>query len=415
MRLFFYNFSTLLVRLALPLIALFSPKLRLFVKGRKGLLDQIQRSFHGREDKLAWFHCASLGEFEQARPVIEAFRQTYLNYKVLLTFFSPSGYEIRKNYEQADYIFYLPLDTASNARIMIEAVQPEIAFFVKYEFWYHFSKELHNRNIPLISFSTIFRKEQAFFKSYGGFNRSILKHFDYFFVQNNTSAELLESIGLSNCSVTGDTRFDRVVEISKKAKAIPEVEAFTDGKQTMIIGSSWKEDIEVLAPLIREHQGSMKFIIAPHEIDDASITKTEELLGITSIRFSTFESSKSESANVLIIDNIGMLSSLYQYGQYAYIGGAFGDGLHNILEAATFGLPIFFGNRNYTKFQEAVDLIALNGAFAIGDFETLKTAFDNLQDKNTYEQSKAATLRYVSENTGATEKIMQYCKELLSA
>jgi len=363
------------------------------------------------EAPLAWFHCASLGEFEQGRPVIEALKRKYPDYKILLTFFSPSGYEVRKNYEGADYIYYLPLDTKSNAQDFVEIVKPDIAYFVKYEFWYHIVKRLSKEGVPLLSISTIFRPEQLFFKSYGQFYAKILKKFTYFFLQDIRSQELLHSIQIKNCEVSGDTRFDRVWEICSRHKDLPQVERFVNASSVMVVGSCWPEDLEVLTPFINQTQ--LKFIIAPHEIEEWFIQKMEKDLTKKLIRYSQLSDTDPTQYDVLIIDNIGMLSSLYKYGRYAYVGGAFGKGLHNILEPATFGIPIFFGNRNYEKFKEAIDLIKLGGAIAIADYDGLRSQFQAFSEPTTYDIASQINQDYVKNNTGATTRILNYCDELL--
>jgi 3-deoxy-D-manno-octulosonic-acid transferase len=391
----------------------FNNKARLFVRGRKDLLRMIKSRLLQNQAPLIWVHCASLGEFEQGRPLIEAIKKKSPTVKVLLTFFSPSGYEVRKSYPHADYIFYLPWDTARNARQFVEAAHPLLAIFVKYEFWYHYTNELKKKSIPVISASSIFRPEQVFFQWYGGFFRSILKNFNHFFVQNESSRALLNSIGIENASVSGDTRFDRVYEITQKGGRIDIAHQFKNGEKTFVIGSLWPEDLEVLAHFINEHGQHLKFIIAPHEIDESILTQIEQSISVKSIRFSN-PGENPENFSVLIIDNIGMLSRLYGYGEFAYVGGAFGKGLHNILEAACYGVPIFFGNKNYQKFQEANDLIMRGGAFAIGDYTELKTNFElMINHPESFLLACEVTRSYVVDNLGATEKIISYCSKYL--
>ena len=408
-----YNLLIQTYGLALQLASLFNNKAKYFIKGRKNLFSRLSGDFKNNQAPIAWFHCASLGEFEQGRPVMEALKEQMPEYKILLTFFSPSGYQVRKSYEGADYISYLPLDTSHNARRFIHITQPRIAFFVKYEFWHNYILELKKKSIPTVFFSTIFRANQLFFKAWGGFYRSILHNISHIFVQNEASLDLLKRIDIDQASISGDTRFDRVWKICQQAKAVESVASFKGDSNLMVVGSSWPEDMEVLIPLINESSG-IKFIIAPHEIRDADIRLMESKLLKPTIRYSSLNGKDGAGYQVLIIDNVGMLSSLYQYGEFAFIGGAFGKGLHNILEAATFGLPIFFGDKNYAKFQEARDLIALGGAFAISNSADLSEAFGKLNiDHSYWSETSTTNVNYVKRNTGATQKILDHCKNLL--
>jgi 3-deoxy-D-manno-octulosonic-acid transferase len=406
-----YNTGLFFLRLGFRIAAIFHKKANTFVKGRSSIISKIEAAFQGHSGALAWVHCASLGEFEQGRPVIELLKKEHPNIKILLTFFSPSGFEVRKNYKYADHVFYLPWDTASNADRFVSAVNPTVAIFVKYEFWYHYSKALKTRNVPLISISTIFRPEQLFFKSYGGFYRSILQNYDYFFVQNDVSLKLLQTIGIDRCTIAGDTRFDRVYAVVQEGGEIPIAAKFKANQKTIVVGSCWQEDLNVLVPMINEDK--MKFIIAPHEISEPFLQTIEREIQVKSIRYSQAASKNLEEYQVLIIDNVGMLSRLYRYGEFAFVGGAFGKGLHNILEAACYGVPIFFGNRNFQKFQEAVDLINRGGAFEVSDYVDLKEKFEMLNVPETFLLACEVTRTYVTENLGATEKIMQYCRKLL--
>ena len=406
-----YNIGLSFLRLGYRIAALFLPKAKAFVNGRKSLFQKIQKAFQGHQGQVVWVHCASLGEFEQGRPVIESLKKEFPSVKVLLTFFSPSGYEVRKNYKEADYVFYLPWDTASNAEKFISSTNPTVAIFVKYEFWYHYSMELKSRSIPAISISSIFREEQLFFKKRGGFYRRILKNFDYFFVQNKTSLELLNSIGIDQCTLAGDTRFDRVYAVVQNREAIPIAQGFKANQKTVVVGSCWAEDLEVLTSLINE--GKTKFIIAPHEITETFLQTIERALRVKSIRYSKTANQNLDDYQVLIIDNVGLLSRLYRYGEFAYVGGAFGKGLHNILEAACYGIPIFFGNKSYQRFQEATELIRRGGAFAVGNQTELKEKFEMLNLPENFLPACEVTRAYVIENLGATEKIMEYCRKLL--
>lgn len=399
---------SLLIRAASP----FHSKAKRFTEGRKGLLKKLEFSLQGNKSPVIWVHCASLGEFEQGRPIIEACKREYPAHKILLTFFSPSGFEVRKDFSQADYIFYLPWDTAKNARRFISATQPVLAIFVKYEFWFHYTRELKQKQVPLFSVSSIFRKDQWFFKPQGSLQRKILSHFSHFFVQNHESISLLHNIGFKNVTQSGDTRFDRVRTILQRAEPIPVAEKFKNDQKVFVIGSCWPEDLDVLIPFINESK--IKFIVAPHEISENSLKDFEGALQVRSIRYSEALHVNSEEYDVLLIDNIGMLSRLYRYGEFAFIGGAYGKGLHNILEAACYGIPILFGNRSYEKFQEAVDLINRGGAFAIQDYPDLKAKYEMLNVPESFLLACEVTRQYVEENLGATERIMQHCRTVLN-
>ncbi len=399
------------------LASFFHPKAKLFVRGRKAQKQLLEKAFANQHDNVIWIHAASLGEFEQGRPVIEALKIELPAYKILLTFFSPSGYEVRKKYAFADWVFYLPWDTKANAAQWVNLINPSLAIFIKYEFWYNYSNELAKQKIPTISISSIFREDQLFFRSYGKFYRSILNNFSHFFVQNTRSKELLNSIGINNVTITGDTRFDRVFQVSQVLKDIPHVKNFKGSQKVMVAGSCWPEDFEVLSPLINEQQHQLKFIIAPHEINEGFLNTIEKSTKGKSIRFSAITNEIDlESFQVLLIDNVGMLSHLYQYGEFAYVGGGFGKGIHNILEAATFGVPIFFGNKNYLKFQEASDLIMRGGAFEIENYFELKKMYERfILFPENFLLACDVTRNYVKENIGATEKIVAYCKSILNS
>jgi 3-deoxy-D-manno-octulosonic-acid transferase len=392
--------------------SLFHPKAETFVTGRKGVLKKIALFSANITSPVVWIHCASLGEFEQGRPVIEAIRKEFPHVKIFLTFFSPSGFEIRKNYPLADGVFYLPWDTSRNARKLIGAVKPSLVIFVKYEFWYHYSRELKRLNIPLLSISSIFRKDQIYFHGLGSFYRRILRNFTFLFVQNYDSVKLLHSINIHNCSQAGDTRFDRVNDILLRGEPLPVVEAFKNEQKVMVVGSSWPEDLDVLIPFMNENR--LKFIVAPHEISEDGIQELEKALQVKSIRYSQAAGKTLDEYAVLIMDNIGMLSRLYRYGEFAYVGGSYGKGLHNILEAACYGVPILFGNQNFEKFQEAVDLINRGGAFAVSDYPDLKEKYEMLNVPESFLLACEVTRQYVEENLGATEKIMKYCREVLT-
>ncbi|MEY4929509.1 MAG: hypothetical protein RI909_233 [Bacteroidota bacterium] len=408
-----YTFSLWIAQLLYRVAATFHTKAQLFVRGRVGLLERLKIAVHQNQEALIWIHCASLGEFEQGRPIIESLKKQHPNIKILLTFFSPSGFEVRKNYAQADYVFYLPWDTASNAKQFISIAKPALVIFIKYEFWYNYANELKKRNIPIISASSVFRADQVFFRWYGSFFRGILQNFTHFFVQTPKSIELLNHIGITQATLAGDTRFDRVFEITQHADEIEIAKKFKAQEKTMVVGSLWPEDLDVLAPFINEQRGSLKFMLAPHEISDRFLSQIEESLQVKTVRYSQ-ASEHLEEYDVLIIDNIGMLSKLYRYGEFAYIGGAFGKGLHNILEAACYGVPLFFGDKNYQKFQEAHDLILRGGAFAVSGYTDLKKNFELLNSKpESFLLACEVTRSYVNENRGATARIVSYCNQLL--
>lgn len=397
------------------LAASFHAKARLLVKGQQNLLPSIEKHFAQVKAPRVWFHCASLGEFEQGRPLMEAIKKEYPHYRIVLTFFSPSGYEVRKNYAGADYVSYLPFDTPVNARRFIAAVQPEMAFFIKYEFWYNYLSLLHQHKTPLFLVSGIFRPQQLFFKKGGGFYRRILGLFTHLFVQNEESLALLKGIGIRQVSLSGDTRFDRVFHLSREPKQIPPAEIFKNKQPLLVAGSSWGPDLKVLAPLLEQYKGRLKCIVAPHEIDEDHLQEAEGLLkNLKVVRFSGAGNRELVNADVLLVDNVGMLSALYALGEYAYVGGGFGKGLHNILEAATFGVPVCFGNKNFQKFQEAVDLVQEGGAFAVADSNELKAVFGVLFEEEAKRKKAAQTCAdYVQWNTGATLKIMDYIHKMI--
>lgn len=408
-----YSLSIQLLQLIYSLAALFNAKARLFVDGRKKLFERLQNTLSENKNPIIWVHCASLGEFEQGRPIMEAFKRKYPAHKILLTFFSPSGYEVRKNYSGADYVFYLPWDTSYHAKQFIQISKPVLAIFIKYEFWYHYSTELKRNSIPLISASCIFRPSQIFFQWYGSLSRKTLKNVSYFFTQNSVSIDLLKQIGITNAMVAGDTRFDRVFAITQNTESIDIAHRFKGNEKLFVVGSLWQEDLEVLAPFINEHKNTLKFIIAPHEITEGFLNEIEASIDAKTIRFSK-ASQNLNSYSVLLIDNVGMLSRLYNYGEFAFVGGAYGKGLHNILEAACYGIPIFFGNLNYEKFQEARELIMRGGAFAVADYSDLKAQYEiMINHPETFLLACEVTKSYVKENLGATEKIVKYCDKFL--
>jgi 3-deoxy-D-manno-octulosonic-acid transferase len=400
-----YNLGILIFTALAHLVAPFNSKVLLWVKGRKKWVGKISEKIKPG-DRTIWIHCASLGEFEQGRPVIEAIKKETPEYKIILTFFSPSGYEIRKNYDKADCISYLPSDTPGNAAKFISVVRPEFVIFVKYEFWNNYISALDRNAIPLYLISGIFRPGQHFFKWYGSFFRSMLRKFEKIFVQDQKSLDLLSGIGIKKVSLAGDTRFDRVVQIAGTARNIPELEQFRGGEKLLLAGSSWKQDEEIIAKYINMFPLRMKWVFAPHEIDIANIERLEKLFKVKCVRFSEF-SDVTVDARVLILDNIGMLSSAYRYAYIAAIGGGFGKGIHNILEPACWGIPVMFGPK-YENFKEAVDLLSSGAAKAFVTFDDFKKILDLwLSDEKIFTFSGEMASKYVKGNAGATEIIIK--------
>jgi 3-deoxy-D-manno-octulosonic-acid transferase len=399
-----YTLGIILYTGLIHIVSLFNHKALLWVKGRKNWQENL-RDAVGTNNKSIWIHCASLGEFEQGRPVIEMIKKKIPEVKILITFFSPSGYEIRKDWPVADHICYLPADTPANALRFIEIARPTMVLFIKYEFWNNYLSALYDKRIPFYLVSGIFSSDQYFFKWYGSFFRSVLKKFTHIFVQDSLSVELLKGIGITTVTLTGDTRFDRVYEIAGEAKALPVIERFMGSEKILMAGSSWRQDEEIIANYINRNPGSMKWVFAPHEVDKSNIERVERLLKVRCVRFSQFNDISAD-ARVLIIDNIGILSSAYRYAYIAAIGGGFGNGIHNILEPACWGIPVLFGP-NHGKFKEAADLISEKGAFTFKNYNEFEEILDKLlRDKGTYEKASMAASAYVKNNTGATEKIL---------
>ena len=411
--LFIYNLVVLFAAQILQLLALFSPKMKLFVEGRKTVFQTLKNKIHP-EDKVFWFHAASLGEYEQGLPVIEKVKEQFPQHKIVITFFSPSGYEVRKNNAVADVTVYLPLDTKANAQQFLDLVHPEKVFFIKYEFWPNYLYELKQRNIPTYLISGIFREKQVFFKWYGGFYRNALKTFNYFFVQNEKSKTLLQSIGFSNVKVSGDTRFDRVVAILEKDNFLDFIEQFKNNQTTIVIGSSWPKDEELLVNFINQAADDVKFIIAPHNIKDEQINSLYKQIKKTKFKYSNYEietlrKPRLENYQVFIIDTIGILTKIYSYADIAYVGGGFGNpGVHNILEPATFGIPIVIGP-NYSHFAEAIALVGLEGCISVKNQSELNEAFDLLlqNEDERYEKGHICST-FVQMNKGATNAILKY-------
>ena len=372
--------------------------------------NSILREKIDRNAKYIWFHASSLGEFEQGRPMIEKIKAEHPEYKVLLTFFSPSGYEVRKNYKGADVICYLPFDTPFRVKKFLNLANPAIAIFIKYEFWGNYLRELRKRGIPVYIISAIFRPDQLFFQWFGKPYRKMLSYFNHLFVQDERSMKLLNEFGITNVTVTGDTRFDRVLDVRKQARELPFIERFLESKEgkrpiVMVAGSSWPQDEAIFIPYFHEHP-EMKLIIAPHEIHREHLLSIEAMLKRPSVRLSEAHEDDLADKDCLIIDSFGLLSSIYRYGQIAYIGGGFGVGIHNTLEAAVYGIPVIFGPK-YQKFMEAVQLLEAKGAYSIKDYDELKTLLDRfLTDEVFLRETGTNAGYYVTSNAGATEKIM---------
>ncbi len=434
---FLYNIFITLYPFAAGLLSLFNDKARKWVHGRRDIFETINNKLHNDVSEKIWIHCASLGEFEQGRPVMEALKKNYPQKKIVLTFFSPSGYEVQKNYSGADFIFYLPVDSRSNANKFYDLLQPKLIVFVKYEFWYYYLSEAKKRNIPLLLVSGTFRSSQPFFKWYGSFYRKMLHCFSHLFVQNEWNGQLLHSIGIQNISVAGDTRFDRVLTVERDFEPVKGIENFTEDKMVIVAGSTWTEDDEELDHYANTHP-EIKFIIAPHDISEERLVECEKLYRY-SIRYSQYvncpeadiryqvsdisieqtsslkpqvSNLKPYTPNTLIIDNIGMLKRLYAYATVCYIGGGFGgDGVHNVLEAAVYNKPVLFGTE-YGKYIEAVELVEEGGAFSVKDALELEEKINELlNDKVKYKIASVSAGSYVSSKAGATKQIMQYIQE----
>jgi 3-deoxy-D-manno-octulosonic-acid transferase len=409
--LFLYNLFVYFSEFILKIIALFSPKIKLFVNGRKDVF-KILASAINPKDKTLWFHAASLGEYEQGLPVMEKIKLQFPNHKIILTFFSPSGYEVRKNNTLADVTVYLPIDTKVNANEFLRLVHPELVFFIKYEFWPNYLNELNNLGIKTYLISGIFRENQAFFRWYGGFYKNALKTFDYFFVQNESSKKLLQSIGYNNVKVSGDTRFDRVVSILERDNSLDFIEQFKDNTITIVIGSSWPKDESFLVNFINQTNADVKFIIAPHNIKAEQIQELKNSITKKTILFSDVETNRNLSLyeyDIFIIDTMGILTKIYSYADIAYVGGGFvNKGLHNILEPATFGIPIIIGPY-YSHFAEATALINLEGCISISNQIQLNNSFENLISNEDIRQEKGHICEtFVQMNIGATEVILRH-------
>lgn len=425
MNIVLYNIFLLLYRIGIFLSSFWNKKAKLWRSGRINIFENLAKelkngkpSINDINQKITWVHCSSLGEFEQGRPVIEKLKLKYPEVKILLTFFSPSGYEIRKNYKSADWVFYLPLDSKANANKFMDIVNPSLVVFVKYDFWYYYLEACKEKKIPLLMISAIFKKEQPFFRWYGGLYRNMLKSFTHLFVQEEPSRMLLQQLQITNVSVTGDTRFDRVAEIADKFQPVEEIKKFCGKSRVLVAGSTWPADEKLIKETMLLFP-DIKLIIAPHEIHQQRLDDIK-ILFTDSIYFSQLESpefingihsDKPESANCLIIDNIGMLSNLYSYAAITYVGGGFDQGIHNLLEAAVFGKPVIFGPK-FEKFQEAIDLYNSGAGFSVMNKDEMKKIISLLlNDHKLYSESCNTAKKYVLSNKGAAEKILLYIQE----
>jgi len=407
-----YNFAVQLSALFLKLIALFHPKIRLFVDGRKEVMSYLQENI-SQGDSLIWVHTASLGEFEQGLPIIEQLKKNYPAYRILVTFFSPSGYEVKKNTAAAEMVTYLPMDTKKNAKKFLDLVNPKLAIFVKYEIWPNYLRALSQRSIPTLLISALFKDNQVYFKSYGGFMRKALHNFTHIFVQDAKSIELLSSINIKNTAISGDTRFDRVLEILERDNNLAFMEKFKNGAQILVAGSTWPDDEEVLVPYINASESTLKFVLAPHNIKPEHINKLKSSINKKTILYTELEHKDLSTYEVVIIDTIGLLTKIYSYADISYVGGGFATGLHNTLEPAVYGIPVIIGP-NYKGFKEAEDLVIKGGVLVVKspkEFHTL--AKDLLNNEEYLKRTGDINSTYVSENKGASIQIMTYIRTLL--
>lgn len=404
--LFIYNIIVQIADFLLKIIAVFHPKIKLFIEGRKSVFEILQDKINPI-DKIIWFHAASLGEYEQGLPVIEKIKEKYPEHKILLSFFSPSGYEVRKNNTTADITIYLPLDTKKNVSRFFKLVHPEMVFFIKYEFWPNYLNKLNELKTPTYLVSGVFRENQIFFKWYGEFYRKALDAFTYFFVQNESSKKLLLKLNKNNVAVSGDTRFDRVVSILEKNNNLDFIEEFKNNTLTIVIGSSWPKDEYLLTSFINNYNGKIKFIIAPHNINKEQILTLKSSISKKSVLYSERSSENLSDYDVFIVDTVGILTKIYSYADIAYVGGGFGNpGVHNILEPATFGIPIVIGP-NFYHFAEATALINLGGCISINNVDELNDTLSNLISNNDIRFEKGHICNtFVQMNKGATGIIL---------
>lgn len=403
--------------LSIRIAALFKEKARLFIAGRRGLIQNLQNTFAAEHRPCIWVHCASLGEFEQGRPVIEQLKTKYPGYAILLTFFSPSGYEVRKDYKGVDYVFYLPLDTPANANDFIGALKPKLCIFVKYEFWYFYLKAIADQKIPIVLLSAVFKEKHGFFKWYGGFQRNMLKMFTHLFVQDSRSQQLLEGIGITNVTVAGDTRFDRVIAAISQPMPLPILDVFCKDSKILVAGSTWKADEELLFRAMTLLPDSYKLVIVPHEVDEGHISQIENLFGSSMVKWSNLADRGFDQPipqRALLVDKVGYLLHIYKYASVAWIGGGFGKaGIHNVLEAAAYGAPSIFGPV-YHQFIEAGELIKAGGGFSVAHVAELIDVVNRLENEAYYNKSARCAEEYVAAHGGATKAIMQYIDRIIA-
>lgn len=408
--LWIYNLALRFYRMGIWFASFFQAKAKHWIQGRKDIFNKLENLNISNQTSLIWIHTASLGEFEQGRPIIEKLKNQYPYTKIFLTFFSPSGYQIRKNYPLADFIFYLPLDTESNARRFLKAINPKLAIFIKYDLWYHYLKTLQQNEVPTILASALFRKDQFYFKPYGQWFKKVILGIDHIFVQNKISKQILLENGISKISIAGDTRVDRVATLTKKPSSISIIKKFVGNQPVFIMGSTWPLDEEILNPYVYNHPKKWRYIIAPHEVSEDRIKYIEASFSVSKIRYSQAEGIDLKNYDLLIIDNIGMLSSLYNYGKVAYIGGGFGKGLHNTLEPIAYGLPVIFGTR-YQNFEEANWLVKNGGGFSIHSYHSLQEILAKMEDDHFYKNASEKAKYYIQQNQGATAAIINFIKE----
>ena len=410
-----YNFAVQLSALFLELIALFHPKIKLFVKGRKMVLSYLQKNI-SKGDQIIWIHAASLGEFEQGLPIIEQLKKEYPTYKILVTFFSPSGYEVKKNTAAADMVTYLPMDTTKNVKEFLDLVDPKLAIFVKYEIWPNYLRALNKRKIPTILISALFKDHQIYFKTYGGFMRKALGNFAHIFVQDSKSVALLRGIDVKNTDISGDTRFDRVIEILQRDNSLKFMEEFKNNTQTLVAGSTWPEDEAILVPYINSGESPLKFVLAPHNIKLEHINKLRASINKKTVLYSEIENIGNKNLTdyeVLIVDTIGLLTKIYSYADISYVGGGFATGLHNTLEPAAHGIPVIIGP-HFKGFKEAEDLVVQGGILVVNSKIEFNTLINELLgDVNYLSKTGNINRTYVSENKGASVQIMTYIRTLL--
>ncbi len=410
---FIYNLLIHLTWFVLGFVAVFNKKIRLFISGRKETFQILKNKIGPKGDKVIWIHAASLGEYEQGLPILERLKQNYLEHKILLTFFSPSGFEVKKDSTPADIVTYLPMDSSSNVKRFLDIVNPSIAIFIKYEIWPNYLLELKKREVPTLLVSALFSKRQIFFKPYGGFMRKSLKSFHHFFVQDENSKQLLHSIGLMEASVSGDTRFDRVSEILHRDNSLEFMDSFKQDKTCFVAGSTWPEDEKIIVNYINSAPETLKFVLAPHTMKPAHIERLAHSISKSVIKYSELDNGNISLKNVLIIDTIGLLTKIYSYADITYVGGGFATGLHNTLEPAVFGIPVIIGP-TYVGFNEAEELVTRKGIYSIKNQKQFNSLLDRfLSDSDFRKETGKINTTYINESQGATSMIFNYIKSFL--